>query len=236
VYLSWGGWFPHPDEDNISDLSYLPEYRQKELARKWLVQGRHIPHYLVRIANKLDARPAESIRIPAPLDRKVLAKTLLIPADLSLDVFRRKSEDNRPMVKQLPLLQKVREHVTLTRMIQVCTKQGNGESLVQYPPTDGIFAFIWYLARFFSGGPLNVTAYFELSDGLRALKAEQLERYALLHSFLEAQASLLVLLTGGDPAAGHRYPTHNLRVLAQRLFLSEAELNAVLCERRVIQN
>ena len=85
------------------------------------------------------------------------------------------------------------EHVTQPVLLQNCT---SGKKLLPDKPVDGVFAFIWQLARCMSGEDKHLpsTAYIDLIDGtskLTHLRVDPGEVKTIMKS-LETQAGQLV--------------------------------------------
>ncbi len=85
------------------------------------------------------------------------------------------------------------EHVTRPVLLQNCT---SGKKLLPDKPVDGVFAFIWQLARCMNGQDSHVpsTAYIDLIDGTSKLTHLRVDpgEVKTIMKFLETQAGHLV--------------------------------------------
>jgi hypothetical protein len=93
--------------------------------------------------------------------------------------------------------------VTREAVIAACTYE---KELVMDKPVNGIFAFIWRLARYYTGddAALPVTAFFDLIDGVSCFTHFKVDpsRVKTIMRFLESRAEELVDAVGGNRKAG----------------------------------
>jgi hypothetical protein len=101
------------------------------------------------------------------------------------------------------VLAKLREHVTLEALLRVCTVEGKALTLAK--PVDGVYAYVWRLARYCSGcdPSLPVTCLWDLEDGLTKLGlgvdvTTMPEVFKPVFDFLQKKADELLDTSGGD--------------------------------------
>lgn len=93
--------------------------------------------------------------------------------------------------------------------IKKCTVRGLGKKIKTNKPTDGIYAYVWRMARFHSGADMHIptTHDWDLTDGIEArtgikvyFDIASFERKAILDA-LDKLAERVVVAVGGDPNA-----------------------------------
>jgi len=114
-----------------------------------------------------------------------LTVKFIIPNGISLAEFRRHLVE----YSQVSTLEAVQGHVL-----------GLPKALAPQKPLDGVYAFVWRLARYHSGvaGTIPVTAFWDLEDGISRLTGLRGGATEEVVKFLEKKARELVEITGGD--------------------------------------
>lgn len=91
------------------------------------------------------------------------------------------------------------QHVTQERLVAECT---SAQRLLSDKPLDGVFAFIWRLARYMSGADSHLpsTAFIDLIDGTSKLTHLRVDPGSVktIMQFLESKAVQLVEAVQGD--------------------------------------
>lgn len=218
MYLNWAGWTASPETE--PDVFYrLPVPVQREKL-----------HIRQLLKDHPEARP---YAIYDPHTR------LPYPGQVLLDDIIRKEKDNRQALPEVPTwfkygvpngvpvslfslssagekwtneqtkeaMERLENHTTENAVLSACTKEGH---LLLVKPVDGIYAFIWRVARFCSGLDtfIPVTAFLDLEDGLARFGIRMPDEESLqpLLKHLQEVAHTLVNRSGGDKdAAAVRY-------------------------------
>jgi hypothetical protein len=187
LHSSWGGLFAHPvlDRDIFECLPYI---RQREILAA--TYGGDVPDLSC---------------IPQP----PLWFFCTIPDSLPLAFLVRQKVDYEKRDDTLTpeqvegIFTSLESHVTMPKLVAACTVRGRGESIKTNKPTDGIYAYVWRMARFNGGLDTFVplTAFYDLEAGIR-----QITGYAVtgqqFHHWLDKWSHELVKQIGGDPLTG----------------------------------
>src|SRR5579863_375262 len=196
-YMNSGGWFPHPELD-IEGFNDLPKWRQREILETRRI-FRDIPGVQAyEIIDPSTMKPYPNQKLAADYYQKLPAVETLppippaakfvIPNGISLAEFRRHSVE----YSQVSALEAVQGHVL-----------GLPKALPPQKPLDGVYAFVWRLARYHSGLAVTipVTAFWDLEDGISHLTGLRGGATEEVVEFLEKKAQELVEVIGDDKNA-----------------------------------
>jgi hypothetical protein len=98
----------------------------------------------------------------------------------------------------------------MPKLIAACTIRGRGESIKVNKPADGVYAYIWRMARFNDGADTSmpITAFYDLEAGIKqvtgfAISFQKTEtQQMLICDWLDKWSHELVKQVGGDPLTG----------------------------------
>jgi hypothetical protein len=102
-------------------------------------------------------------------------------------------------------------HVTMPKLIASCTVRGRGDSIKTNKPIDGVYAYVWRMARFNSGADTSmpITAFFDLEVGIKEATSIPVSftfiregQQRAVCDWLDKWSQELVKHVGGDPLAG----------------------------------
>jgi hypothetical protein len=143
--------------------------------------------------------PAPVKESKAALD---LTYTYSVPHDVPLGLFTYCNAVPPTEEQAHTILLAFEEHVTRPVLLQNCM---SGKKLLSDKPVDGVFAFIWQLARCMNKEEEHVpsTAFIDLIDGTSRLTHLRVDPGAVktIMKFLESKAGELVDAIGGDRKA-----------------------------------
>ena len=198
-HSSWGGLFAHPvlDRDIFECLPYI---RQREILAA--TYGGDVPDL--------------SYIPPTPF-----WFFCTIPDSLPLAFLVRQKVDyeKRDVMERLDtltpeqvegILDVLEGHVTMPKLIASCTIQGRGESIKTNRPADGVYAYVWRMARFNNGADTSMptTAFYDLEAGIKQATGFVVS-FTLIRGgqqaicdWLDKWSQELVKQTGGDPLTG----------------------------------
>ena len=237
-YTNWGGWFPDIQEDRDL-LQRLPPWRQEEILASARVAREHpeavasevhtvsggaipgqvlISSFISRVHQPVAMVAATLAGRPSITDPQLLQIVSYIPDSIPLASIRAQAV-GKSMTERIydlnqeqftVVLDALKKHVTPASVLQNCTPRGKGGYIKHSKPTDGVFAYIWRMARLFNGEDTHmpVTADWDLSDGIAALTGLRIGFYPsndfkkAIMNHLEAYSDLLVLCVGGNPSRG----------------------------------
>jgi hypothetical protein len=209
--MNWAGASPHPIED-IDIFNRLPSWRQAELRELHEVVFAN-PH--AQAFSRCDPATgkvypgqvlisdilAASKRQQKALPRVPAGYKFTVPNGAPLGMF----IYYRPPTEQeaYQILLAIEQHVSHEKLVEFCTYD---QRLLSDKPLDGVFAFIWRLARYLSGADLFFpsTAFIDLIDGVSRLTHLRVDPYPVktIAQFLESKAEELVDIVGGNRKAG----------------------------------
>jgi hypothetical protein len=279
-FLNFGGWFAHPyeDQDVFARLPKWRQDEILEAARVSrehpeavafeiydIATGRPYPGQVLmeafmRASNQPTASAVrETVERPSINDPQLQRLVSVIPDSVPLASIRARAVDKsmdkisaRDLTQDqaLTILHELLAHVTPEKLIQSCTPHGKGGYIKHAKPTDGVYAYIWRMARLFNGDDpcMPVTADWDLSDGIEKLTGLRIS-FALRNDYakqilsaLEAYSDLLVLATGGNPLAGSlRWgrvmgweETRKLDSVATKLGVSAEALSTILIRMKMV--
>jgi hypothetical protein len=209
-YMNSGGWFAHPELD-IEAFRDLPAWRQREIlecqrifrdvpgvqAYEIIEAGTWKPYSNQKLAADCCRKSSEAVLPSIPP-----AVKYFIPNGISLTEFRRQRVEYR----RDSALEAVQGHIARDQLVQVGTTD-DGKALARRKPLDGIYAFIWRCARYYSGqdAGIPVTAFWDLEDSLIRLTGTRGGVDREMVKFLEQKALELVEITGGENIAALRW-------------------------------
>ena len=237
-YTNWGGWFPEINEDRDL-LQRLPPWRQEEILgtaravrehpeavayETHTVNGGPIPgqvllsSFISKAHQPVAVAAVSLVDRPSITDPQLLRIVSYIPDSIPLASIQAQAVGKSMSERIYDLSQEqftvvldaLKKHVTPATVLQNCTPRGKGGYIKHSKPTDGVFAYIWRMARLFNGEDVHmpVTADWDLSDGIAALTGLRIGFYPsndfkkAIMNHLEAYSDLLVLCVGGNPSRG----------------------------------
>lgn len=240
IFMNCGGWFAHPYEDRdvfvrlpkwrqdeILEAARVSREHPEAVAYEIYDPSTGKPYpgqVLMNTFMRMSSQPLVSaaratVERPSINDPELQRLVSFIPDSVPLSSIRARAVDKgmdrisaRDLTQDqtLTILHELLEHITPEKLMQNCTPHGKGGTIKSNKPTDGVYAYIWRMARLFNGDDprMPVTADWDLSDGIEKLTGLRIS-FALRNdaaksilSALEAYSDLLVLATGGNPLAG----------------------------------
>lgn len=183
-YASWAGNAANPDVE--PDLfALLPSWRQEEILETRRISKEHPNVVAIRLINPATHEPYPGQVTYRDIRQQNAAKTAKaatlppIPAKfafkipngipLSLWYDRAKLFGARQLTPEQAdnVLASLEQHVTTEKLIEACTTNGK---LRRQKPADGVYAYVWRLARFDALlEEIPVTCFWDLEDGLEHL-------------------------------------------------------------------
>lgn len=210
--MNWGGCFPHPVEDT-DVLNRLPSWRQAEIRETHELIEKYPNAQLFLIYDPSTREPYPDQILYSDIEKKLKAERqalpevpagfkYTIPNGVPLGVFSYQipepTEDEAYGI--FLVLEKC---VTRETVVATCIHE---KELVADKPMNGVFAFIWRLARYYIGADtaLPVTAFFDLIDGVSSFTHFKVDpsRVKTIMRLLESKAEELVDAVGGSRYAG----------------------------------
>jgi len=211
--MNWAGQFPHLVED-IDVFNRMPSARQSELraTHELVANNPQATAFLIFdprtrqpypgqiLYSDIEKRLKETRRsLPeVPAGYKFTLPTGVPRSVLSYAYAPEPTED-----QAFQILLAFESHVTRERLAEFCTYD---KRLLSDKPVDGVFAFIWRLARYMSGADTSIpsTAFVDLIDGTSRLThlRVDLARVKTIMQFLQAKAEELVDVVGEDRHRG----------------------------------
>jgi hypothetical protein len=158
------------------------------------------------------AVPVKEVPSPTPKPAKALPTLdvpsgymYAVPEDVPLGLFTYCHAVAPTDEQAHAILLAFEQHVTKKLLVTTCTSD---KRLLPDKPVDGVFAFIWQLARYMSGEETRIptTAFIDLIDGTSKLTKLRVDPGAVktIMKFLQTQAGHLVDAVGGDKRAGEK--------------------------------
>jgi len=198
-HTSWYGLFAHPilDRDIFEELPYI---RQREILA--VTYGGTSPDL-----SCLSKSPFWFfVSIPDSVSLTFLVKIKV--------EYERRNVMNRiedlSVSETAAIIDILQKHVTLSKLIETCTVHGKGERIKTNKPVDGVYAYIWRMARFNDNSDpcMPITAFWDLEAGLRKLTGKEVS-FTFIHEgqkticdWLDKWSVKLIEQVGGDPLAG----------------------------------
>lgn len=212
--MNWGGCFPHLVEDT-DVFTRLPSWRQAEIRETRELINNYPNAQLFLIYDPSTREPYPGQILYSDIEKKLKAERqslpevptgfrYMIPDGVPLGVFSyyipEPTED-----EAYGIFLVLEKYVTCETVIAACT---HDKELVNDKPVNGVFAFIWRLARYYTGADmaLPITAFFDLVDGISCFthfKAD-CSRVKTIMQLLESKAEELVDAVGGNRYAGSK--------------------------------
>jgi hypothetical protein len=206
IYANCGGWFADPDLDPAM-FNNLPAWRRKEIleckrifreipgvqAYEIIEPGTWKPYPNQKLA--ADYYRTEALE-PEPSDLPEVPPSIkyTVPNGVPLLNFRM---DRVLYTGDTELRSALEMHVALPAVSKACTVKGEGIELLREKPLDGVYAFVWRMARFQAGldASVPVTAFWDLEDGIRLLGGPRYPATKEI-AFLESRAGELARSVG----------------------------------------
>jgi hypothetical protein len=199
-HSSWGGLFAHPvlDRDIFECLPYI---RQREILAA--TYGGEVPDlsYIPPVPFWFFCTIPDSLPLTFLVQQKVDYERRNVMERL----------DTLTIEQVEGILSVLAEHVTLQKLIAACTVRGRGESIKTNKPSDGVYAYVWRMARFNDGSDvcMPVTAFFDLEKGINEITGIPASftfiregQQKAICDWLDKWSQELVKRVGGDPLAG----------------------------------
>jgi hypothetical protein len=211
--MNWGGQFPHLVED-IDVFNRMSSQRQSELRAAHELVANNPQATAILIFNPQTRQPYPGQILYSDIEKKLKESRRSLPevppgykftlpdgaprGVLSYAYAPEPTED-----EAFQILLAFEKHVTRERLVEFCTYD---KRLLYDKPVDGVFAFIWRLARYMSGADTCIpsTAFVDLVDGTSRLThlRVDLARVKTIMKFLQARAEELVDAVGEDRHRG----------------------------------
>ena len=210
--MNWGGCFPHPTED--SDLfNRMSSARQTEYREAHSLIYNNPQARLFLLIDPSTRLPYPGQILYSDIEKKLKESRKALPEvpagykytvpSISRAVLSYAYAPEPTEEQAFRILLAFENHITCENLIEHCTYE---KRLLSDKPIDGLFAFIWRLARYMSGADLSIpsTAFVDLIDGVSRLTHLRVDiaRVNTLMQFLKAKAEELVSEVGGDRNAG----------------------------------
>lgn len=188
LHSSWGGLFAHPvlDRDIFECLPYI---RQREILAA--TYGGDVPD--------LDCIPSVPFWFFCTIPDS-LPLTFLVHQKVDY-----KKKDDTLIPEQVEeILSVLESHVTMRKLIASCTIRGRGESIKNNKPTDGVYAYVWRMARFNGGKDISIpiTTFYDLEIGIKQVTGHAVGQPKAVCCWLNKWSQELVKQVGGDPLTG----------------------------------
>ena len=211
--MAWAGQFPHLVED-IDVFNRMSSARQSELRAVHELVSNNPQATTFLIINPQTREPYPGQTLFSDIEKKLketrrslpevpCGYKFTIPDGVSHGVLSYAYAPEPTEDEAFQILLAFEKHVTRERLAEFCTYD---RKLLSDKPVDGVFAFIWRLARYMSGADTCIpsTAFVDLVDGTSRLThlRVDLARVKTLMKFLQAKGEELVDVVGEDRHRG----------------------------------
>jgi hypothetical protein len=211
--MSWAGCIPHPVEDR-DVFAKLPPWRQARMLETAEICKKYPFAHSFRVINPSTGKPypgqvlISEIQDAIATQRRSLPEVpdgykFDIPNGVPRGVFAYAYAPAPTEIQAHGILLLLEEYVTMEQLKAKCTHDNR---LLSDKPLDGVYAFIWRLARYMCGldSSITATAFVDLIDGVSRLTSFRVDPWQVttIMKFLEASATQLVEAVGGNKDAG----------------------------------
>lgn len=211
--MNWAGQFPHMTEDT-DVFNRMSPVRQSELraTQELVTKYPHARAFLIYSPETRQPLPGQVLYSEIEKKLQVTRQSLPevppgfrfnTPNGVPRGVFAFAYAPEPTEDEAFQILIALESHVTHERMVEQCVRDKN---LIAQKPVDGVFAFVWRLARYISGLDVNIpsTAFIDLMDGVSRITHLRVDlgRVKSITKFLQGRAEELVVVVGGDRHAG----------------------------------